>query len=89
LRLDGPSENDVRDAARLLATRASALAGEVAVLGPAEAPLARLKGRTRWHVWLKHPDRPALRAFARSLVADLEVPHDVRVTVDVDPISAM
>jgi primosomal protein N' (replication factor Y) len=89
IRLDGPREDDVRAAARLLATRAATLAGDVGVLGPAEAPLARLKGRTRWHVWLKHADRPTLRAFARRLVADLEVPREVRVTVDVDPMSAM
>jgi primosomal protein N' (replication factor Y) len=89
VRLDGPRENDVRDAARLLASRAASLGSDVSVLGPAEAPLARLKGRTRWHVWLKHPDRPTLRSFARALVADLEPPRDVRVTVDVDPVSAM
>src|SRR6185503_10359886 len=85
VRIDGSSDEEVRATAGALADRAAALGGPVVVLGPSEAPLARLKGRTRWHVWLKHDDRALLRAFTRRLVADLQPPHDVRVTVDVDP----
>ncbi len=91
IRVDGMDEGETRAAATALAVRASRMAGGegVTVLGPSEAPLRRLKGRTRWHMWLKSPDRVALRSFTRRLVADLSFPRDIRVTVDVDPMSAM
>jgi len=57
-------------------------------LGPVPAPLERLRNRTRWQVWLRSGDRHALRRVARSLLtADLA--GNVRVGLDVDPISAM
>ena len=58
-------------------------------LGPVEAPLARLKGRTRWHLWLRGPDRKAVREAARDLVRAAEAPASVRVVLDVDPVSAL
>jgi primosomal protein N' (replication factor Y) len=96
VRLDSPDAGEVAAAARTLARRAEALsaratddASQVAVLGPCEAPLARLKGRSRWHVWLRSPDRRALRRFARALIAGAELGSRVRLTVDVDPVSAL
>lgn len=92
VRLDGAEEAAVRAEAERLRRRAVALreAGRtgVTVLGPTEAPLARLKGRTRWHLWLRAGDRRPLRAFTRDLVADAGA-GAVRVTVDVDPVSAL
>jgi primosomal protein N' (replication factor Y) len=93
VRLDGPDPHEVRAVADDLAARARRLAqnpaaARVGVLGPAEAPLARLKGRTRWHLWARSTDRAALRAFVRRLVHDAARPS-VRVTIDVDPISAL
>jgi primosomal protein N' (replication factor Y) len=89
LRIDGTSQNDVEMTAADLARAAARLPGDVTVLGPAEAPLRRLMGRTRWRVWVKGADRGALRASARRLVDAVEPRGDVRVSVDVDPISAL
>ncbi|HUS69108.1 MAG TPA: primosomal protein N' [Kofleriaceae bacterium] len=93
LRLDGPDERAVERAAAQLADRARALgsARGVTVLGPSEAPLARLKGRTRWHMWLRARDRRDLRGFLRQLapVAAAAPLPGVRLTVDVDPVSAL
>jgi primosomal protein N' (replication factor Y) len=89
LRIDGKDAEAVARTARLLAERATRAGSPVTVLGPSEAPLARLRGRTRWHMWLKHPDRGPLRALARVLTADLELHRDLRVTLDVDPVSAL
>jgi primosomal protein N' (replication factor Y) len=70
--------------------RGPAAALEVAVLGPAEAPLARLKGRTRWHLWLRAPERRPLRRLLAAIEPELESRSDkVRVTIDVDPVSAL
>jgi len=95
LRIDGPSEVDVRAVADALGARARELGREerfarVTVMGPAEAPLVRLKGRTRWHLWVRSVDRTALRAFVRRVTAERErFAASVRVTVDVDPMSAL
>jgi primosomal protein N' (replication factor Y) (superfamily II helicase) len=93
LRIDGRDPAAVQRTARELARRAERLraaGAEVSLLGPAEAPLARLKGRTRWHLWLRAPERRSLRRMVRVLTrADDLVPPGVRLGVDVDPISAL
>jgi primosomal protein N' (replication factor Y) (superfamily II helicase) len=93
VRLGGGDGGRVAAAARALADRAAALGrdaelAEVTVLGPSEAPLGRLKGRTRWHLWLRARDRRPLRRMARAL-AQVAVPAGIRVGVDVDPLSAL
>ena len=96
LRLDGAEADEVEAEARGLAERARQLGagGEsrVTVLGPSEAPLVRLKGRTRWHMWLRARERRDLRGFLRALIP-AERPAGrsgrVRVTIDVDPVSAL
>jgi primosomal protein N' (replication factor Y) len=62
--------------------------GAVDVLGPAPAPIERLRGRYRAHLLLKAPDN---RAMARVLdaLAGLPAPRDVRRVVDVDPQTMM
>jgi primosomal protein N' (replication factor Y) len=93
IRLDGPEARDVEAEAARLAERARAMMPAdrgVTVLGPSEAPLARLKGRTRWHMWLRARERRDLRAFLRALVpAGGARSGSVRLTVDVDPVSAL
>jgi primosomal protein N' (replication factor Y) (superfamily II helicase) len=93
LRLDGSDEGEVRHLAERVGVEAAPWARAVGIelLGPAEAPLAKLKGRARWQLWAKGGDRAVLRAFVRrvlQLVDGMGKPS-VRVTVDVDPISTM
>jgi len=93
IRLDGPDAREVESEAAELAERARQMVPAdrgVTVLGPSEAPLARLKGRTRWHMWLRARERRDLRAFLRALVpAGHARSGSVRLTVDVDPVSAL
>jgi primosomal protein N' (replication factor Y) len=96
LRIDGRDARAVEAAARELARQAENMAIQLeldpaqAILGPSEAPLARIKGRTRWHIWLRAAERPALRRLVRAVARpDAGDPRGVRVTVDVDPISAL
>jgi primosomal protein N' (replication factor Y) len=89
IRLDGPDENQVRAAATEAAARARAVGGAVVrVLGPAEAPIARLRGRTRWQVWLSGPERAPV-SRAASAAAEVKLPRDLRLAVDVDPQSVL
>ncbi len=89
LRLDGRQENQVRAAAMAAAARVRAMAGgSVTVLGPAEAPIRRLRGRTRYQIWLSGTDRAKLVAAARA-AREVGLPRDVRLAIDVDPQSIL
>jgi len=59
-------------------------AGEVHYLGPAPAPLERLRGQWRHHLVLRSPQRDALLAALDELLARTEV-QQVAPTVDLDP----
>jgi primosomal protein N' (replication factor Y) len=96
LRLDardaGTVEREAGALAAELRRRAPALGlGATAVLGPAPAPIERVRGRYRWQILLRAADVPALRALARAAriaEADLGRRH-VRLAVDVDPYSML
>jgi primosomal protein N' (replication factor Y) len=93
--LSGPVESRVAEAAAEVATWlrgvVAARALPVEVVGPAPAPLMRIKGRWRWHVLLRGPDRRALGAVLRY--AARRAPHatggPVRLVVDRDPVSLL
>jgi primosomal protein N' (replication factor Y) len=74
-------------AARAAAERAPPDAG-CAVRGATEAPLGRLKGRTRWQLFVKAQNPRALRTLARAALS-VEAPRAVRVSIDVDPLSML
>jgi primosomal protein N' (replication factor Y) (superfamily II helicase) len=89
VRIDGADGHAVAGAARRLADVAEALGvAGVELRGPVPAPLEKLRGRTRWQIWLRGAERSALRRVARAMVAT-EIVGGVRVTLDVDPMSAL
>jgi primosomal protein N' (replication factor Y) len=58
----------------------------VRVLGPAEAPLALIRGRRRWRLLVKSPRNFDLSRYLRVWLAGGPQPRgSVQVTVDVDP----
>jgi len=61
---------------------------DVSVLGPAEAPLYKVKGRYRWQLLLKGPDTAALHSLAQKILAHGRAPG-LRIKVDVDPVNFM
>jgi len=63
--------------------------GELMLLGPAEAPIALLRGRFRFRLLVKAPRRADVQAFLRDLLAAAPARGGVRVQVDVDPMSFM
>jgi primosomal protein N' (replication factor Y) len=72
-------------------TDAGSLAGKspaepVLVLGPAEAPIAVIRGRHRFRILVKAPRMANLQAFLRGMIAEAPKPRGgVRLIVDVDP----
>ena len=63
-------------------------ADRIEVLGPAEAPLAVVRGRHRWRLLVKAPREIDIQAYLRAWLAALPAAKgDLRLTIDVDPYS--
>jgi primosomal protein N' (replication factor Y) (superfamily II helicase) len=61
---------------------------KIAVLGPAEAPIAVVRGRHRWRLLIKAPRELDIQTFLRTWLAHLPaLKGDVRLQVDIDPYS--
>jgi primosomal protein N' (replication factor Y) len=66
--------------------RAAPREDEVRVLGPAEAPIAVVRGRHRFRLLVKSPRSFDLSAYLRAWLAEAPKPRgNVRLEVDVDP----
>ena len=87
LRVDGTHEDKVARGARDLARalRREKPKAPLEILGPAPAPIARLRSRYRWQILLKGRSRPALLAMARRASALVPRGRAFRIHVDVDP----
>ncbi|HEY8272669.1 MAG TPA: primosomal protein N' [Pseudobdellovibrionaceae bacterium] len=95
-RIQGTHLRGVQEAARLLAKRAQALKTQfpkyesVEILGPAEAPLAKLRGQFRFHLLLKGPVAAILNTFSRQALGDEEwLPTGIKILLDVDPMNLL
>ena len=64
--------------------RAKATDG-VRVLGPAPAPMTKLRGQYRYQIQLQAVESELLRSVVRAATADLKPPDGLVWTVDVDP----
>src|SRR5207244_7460759 len=87
LRLQGNAEPRVRGAAERLAAVARKLIarGERAeVLGPAPAPIAKVRGKHRWQLLLRAADHAPLHRLGRAL-QEAHVVAGVELALDVDP----
>jgi primosomal protein N' (replication factor Y) len=92
LTVSGPEEGPVQHRAAALADWCAALAErhalDLTVLGPAPAPIARIKDRWRWHVLLKGSGETIGRVV-RALAPRLGGDPQVRIALDRDPTSLL
>ena len=58
------------------------------IIGPAEAPIARIKGRYRWHLLLLGKESHALHALVSDILAGAKQ-TGLDIKVDVDPMNFM
>ena len=80
----GLAQRVAREMARLVPR-----ADDVSVLGPAPAPLALLRGRTRLRFLVKAGRSVNVQAFIHAWLDNMKIPNAVRVSVDIDPYSFM
>jgi len=96
LRLDGPKLEEVEKKARALAAKLrelqyqrSGFREHIEVLGPAAAPIAKLRNRYRWQLLLRSKQSSTLLEFARQARGLLPTTRGVRLHIDVDPYSML
>lgn len=89
--LRGPAEAVVGQAARelgeALQRRITEQSLTARILGPAPAPVARLKDLFRFHMQLAAPQLATLQGLWRDCGAKHKLPANVELAVDVDPIN--
>jgi primosomal protein N' (replication factor Y) (superfamily II helicase) len=72
----------------LLTTSTDPRITSLMLLGPAEAPIALLRGRHRVRLLVKGPREAEIQRFLKQVMATAEkATKDVRVTIDIDPMS--
>ena len=59
------------------------------ILGPAPAPLAKLRGKYRFHILMTAADLEPLREAVRAAQRELDVPGDIQWIADVDPLDML
>ena len=95
LRLEGNSEERTRDAAEeagALGRRLTPRGSDLEILGPAPAPVAKIKGKFRFQILVRSSQVPMLHRFLNrwtSGLYDLVKGQGVSFTLDVDPYQMM
>ena len=90
IRIDGDhpelTARVARELGQRLAQRMPPPSHGVRLLGPAPAPIARIKGRTRWQLLIKGPTHASFSPLLDLIESRLpELPSSVKVVIDVDP----
>ncbi len=85
----GTLEKSAEDAARLLRSLRQRLKTRTEILGPAPAPLAKVRGRYRRQILLKSPTRRELNRFLSAFKTEFKSSPVVRINVDIDPVDML
>lgn len=82
----GPDRDSARGHAQALRRHAPSPDNGAAVFGPAEAPLAVIRGRHRYRLLVHAPRSADIQGYLRAMIEAAPKPRgSVRVQVDVDP----
>jgi primosomal protein N' (replication factor Y) len=86
----GPDEPAVRRYFEELAGRLRESApAEVKLLGPAPAPILKIRNLYRYHLRLLCPMARPLQALLRDIPPRVPVPTGVELAIDIDPMSLL
>lgn len=95
-RLQAPELPLAHEGLRLLKSRADQLKSknsnyeQIQILGPAAAPLSKLKNQFRFHMLLKCQNPQLMNKFVRQILSDQKwVPKKIKIIVDVDPMNLL
>ena len=86
----GPREElvraEIRKLVEVLKATAREQGGDLRVLGPAPAPILKLKKLYRYHCQLSAPEVEQILAWWRAAESKFSLPDEVELTIDVDPL---
>ena len=77
---------EIRKLAEVLKETAKELGGDLRVLGPAPAPILKLKKLFRYHCQLSAPTVEQILAWWRAAEPKISLPEELELTIDVDPL---
>lgn len=63
--------------------------GSITILGPAPAPISRLRDYFRFHLQIHSPDHASRQILLESAIEGLSLPGQVEIAVDIDPIDLL
>lgn len=66
-----------------------AMEAEIRILGPAPPPIAKLRGKFRFHILLQCPDAQILGNAIRTATAEHRSGEDIQFVVDIDPLDML
>lgn len=95
IRMDCPDEGELRKVAAeldgFLRAMPEVTLGTVKVLGPAPAPIERIRGRFRMQTLVRCVERPPLRRVMLRVVDSMEnyTRDDIRMSIDIDPVQML
>jgi hypothetical protein len=90
LTLKSRNEEKVRFSSEHLKREVEKISGglkDLIIAGPAPAPLLRAESFYRYQLMLRTPQMPELSRRLARLIAELKLPDDVTLAVDVDPVN--
>ncbi|HPD83747.1 MAG TPA: primosomal protein N', partial [Alphaproteobacteria bacterium] len=82
--VSGRDENQVRQAAQALG-RVAPQSAKIQTLGPAEAPMYRLRGKFRYRLLVRAEKNIDLQKAIKHWLDAVKTPSTIRVQVDIDP----
>lgn len=95
-RIQGNSLEGTEGVAQVLGRRCQLLRAQqqayraIEILGPAPAPLAKLRGKHRFQVLIKSPEVALLSAFCKQVLSDESwVQRGVKIQIDIDPVNLL
>ncbi|WP_417735631.1 replication restart helicase PriA [Rosistilla oblonga] len=62
---------------------------EIRILGPAPPPIAKLRGKYRFHILLQCPDAGSLGNVIRAATSEHRSGEDIQYVVDIDPLDML
>jgi primosomal protein N' (replication factor Y) len=85
--VEGKKEDMVIRTAKLLASTVHHSPSTIHLLGPAPAPLYRLRDKFRYRLLIKADRKINVPELMKNLVESVKAPSSVRVKIDIDPVS--
>ncbi len=87
LTLIGSSQSDLENFSGSLADKIRSGGSRAEVLGPAPAPLAKIKGRFRWQIMLKADSPPEIRKALEGIAPGRN--EKIKLSIDMDPVNML